>query len=215
MADLEKTVQIIFDASDQMTDPLSDIMSSLGEFGDQAVNTASDTEDMNSAIDDISAGVSIDLEATGSAYDDIVSIGDEIGNLPDTYSMDIGLDSTGFDEFLNTFDGFGTEISDTRQKIEDLFSENPGLTETDIEQWQATIEAEVEKEQNTFDLQKKLIEQQIDLLNQKQAALQSGSALITIDSSGLEPALEEIMWQILDKVQIRATEEAGDFLLGL
>jgi hypothetical protein len=39
--------------------------------------------------------------------------------------------------------------------------------------------------------------------------------MIQIDSTGLEPALEMILWQVIEKVQIRANEESADFLLGL
>jgi len=46
-------------------------------------------------------------------------------------------------------------------------------------------------------------------------SMQGGEALIKIDSTGLEPALEMVMWEILEKVQIRASEEAADFLLGI
>jgi hypothetical protein len=45
--------------------------------------------------------------------------------------------------------------------------------------------------------------------------MRNGDALIKIDSAGLEPALEMVMWHILEKVQIRANEEASEFLIGL
>ncbi len=49
----------------------------------------------------------------------------------------------------------------------------------------------------------------------KTKALQNGDGLIKIDSDGLEPALEMIMWQILEKVQLRANAEGAEFLLGI
>jgi hypothetical protein len=66
-----------------------------------------------------------------------------------------------------------------------------------------------------FKLEKALVEQQIRLMKQKEDAIWKGKALIKIDSTGLEPALEMIMWQILQKVQLKANEDAASFLLGI
>ena len=216
MADLEKTVQIIFEAVDQMTIPLSDMTLSLGDFGGQATDTASQADDLGAAIDDVATDVKIDFETTGYAYDDVTQLGEEIESLPDDYSLSLGLESSDFLNFLDTFDSFGTEIDDTRQKIDDLFEDHPGqLSQLEAQEWQDAIDEDMTKKQEAFDLQKNLIDQQLELLNAKQNAMNSGDGLIKIDSTGLEPALEEIMWQILEKVQIRAAEQASDFLLGL
>ncbi len=37
---------------------------------------------------------------------------------------------------------------------------------------------------------------------------------IEINTDGLEPELEEFMWEILRKIRIRAAENGGDYLLG-
>jgi hypothetical protein len=72
------------------------------------------------------------------------------------------------------------------------------------------------------DEQKGLIKSQIELtsaqadyIKEKTKALNKGQSVIEIDSTGLEPALEMVMWQIIEKVQIKATAEAADFLLGI
>jgi hypothetical protein len=39
--------------------------------------------------------------------------------------------------------------------------------------------------------------------------------MIQISSDGLEPALEMIMWEIIEKVQLRANAEGAEFLLGI
>ena len=56
---------------------------------------------------------------------------------------------------------------------------------------------------------------QIEFMQEKTRALSRGDGLIKIDSTGLEPALEMVMWEILEKVQIRASEEGASLLLGL
>jgi hypothetical protein len=216
MADLEKTVQIIFEAVDQMTIPLSDMTISLGDFGGQATDTATSADDLGAAIDGMKTDVEIDFEVTGYAYDDVDKLGEEIESLPDDYSLSLGLESSDFLNFLDTFGSFGGEIDDTRQKIDELFEDHPGqLSQLEAQEWQDAIDEDMAKKQEAFDLQKGLIDQQLELLNTKQNAMNNGEGLIKIDSTGLEPALEEVMWQILEKVQIRAAEQASEFLLGL
>lgn len=77
------------------------------------------------------------------------------------------------------------------------------------------IDQEQKYRQQQFDLQKKETEALIENLQARTKALQSGEGLIKIESDGLEPALETIMWQIIEKVQMRANAEGAEFLLGI
>ncbi|MFI8748840.1 phage tail tape measure protein [Vreelandella lionensis] len=77
------------------------------------------------------------------------------------------------------------------------------------------IEQQLEIQQQAADQQEKLIAAQIKSLNAKTQALQNGDGLIKISSDGLEPALEMIMWEVIEKVQMRANAEGAEFLLGL
>jgi hypothetical protein len=70
-------------------------------------------------------------------------------------------------------------------------------------------------QKEAWEMAKRLQELQIDILKAKEARLSSGKSLITIDSTGLEPSLEMILWQVLQKVQIKANEESANFLLGI
>lgn len=63
--------------------------------------------------------------------------------------------------------------------------------------------------------QSKLIDAQVAQMRARTQALQNGDGLIKIESDGLEPALEMIMWQVLEKIQMRANAEGAEFLLGL
>jgi len=38
---------------------------------------------------------------------------------------------------------------------------------------------------------------------------------ITITSDQLEPEIEEVMWDVLDKIKTRATEDEAEFLLNI
>ncbi len=86
------------------------------------------------------------------------------------------------------------------------------LTRTQIT---AQLEAEERRQQEAFELQKELTEAQINLLNKRSQALESGEALITVSGDGLQPHLEAFMWEILSAIQIRASESYNSFLLGL
>ena len=63
--------------------------------------------------------------------------------------------------------------------------------------------------------QQKLIEQQMKLNELKLERYKSGNAAISITADGLQPHLEMILWEILEKIQIRANESGAEFLLGI
>lgn len=81
------------------------------------------------------------------------------------------------------------------------------------------IEKQLDKEnkyrQDALDLQKKLVDAQVDEANARADAVAKGGGLINIDAKGLEPELEAFMFKILKKIQVRANAEAASFLLGI
>ncbi len=86
-----------------------------------------------------------------------------------------------------------------------------------VQEWKAweLVEEQMAMEQEALRLQGELTAAQVDYMRAKSEALTSGEGLIKIDSTGLEPALEMIMWEILEKIQVRVNEESAEFLLGL
>jgi len=73
----------------------------------------------------------------------------------------------------------------------------------------------MEMQRMALESQSKLNDAQIQFMEAKAEAMSRGDGLIKIDTTGIEPALEMVMWQIIEKVQIRASEESADFLLGI
>ncbi|TFH84767.1 phage tail tape measure protein, partial [Billgrantia azerbaijanica] len=73
------------------------------------------------------------------------------------------------------------------------------------QQWdlENAIEQQLDIQREAAEQQARLIDSQIKALEAKTDALRNGDGLIQIDSSGLEPALEMVMWQIIEKVQLR------------
>ena len=74
------------------------------------------------------------------------------------------------------------------------------------------VEKESEVRNKALESQMKLNDVQAEYIKAKAESLKRGDAVIQIDSTGLEPALEIVMWNIIQKVQIRANEESADFL---
>jgi len=59
-----------------------------------------------------------------------------------------------------------------------------------------------------------LVSKQVEFMESKIRAMESGEALIQIDGAGLQPHLEAFMWEILSAVQVRVNEEGHAMLFG-
>ena len=266
MADLERTVQIIFEAIDRMTEPMAEMGSALSGFGGNATEAAEKASGLGDSIDTIPAEVAldislddnvsmglndiqqgiadipaekefslgcdygtveeasnlldlfpteqaIDLYLSGDPTDEIYGISGAIDELPDTTQIDIEVNA---DDYTGILDGFAGEIDATLQEIDGLFAEHPGqLTQLDAEEWRKAIDDDMELKNQEFDAQKKLIDQQLEMLAMKNSLLESGSAMLAIDTTGLEPALEDLMMNLVQKLQVKASETLSTFLLGI
>ena len=82
-------------------------------------------------------------------------------------------------------------------------------------QLQGQIRAEQDRQEEAFELQKALTEAQIDLIQKRAAALESGEAIITVNGEGLQPHLEAFMFEILSAIKTKVSESYNSFLLGL
>lgn len=110
-----------------------------------------------------------------------------------------------------------TTISSTAEAAASMFETLGGGELNFSDQWLArdAIEQQLEIQEQAANQQGQLIEAQVEQMRARTQALQSGDGLIKISSDGLEPALEMIMWQVLEKIQMRANAEGAEFLLGL
>ena len=118
------------------------------------------------------------------------------------------------------FDAVASSVSATAAAAADMFGSlvgawgdiNSGLDRNDL---MAMVQQQLDMEQQALNIQSALTDAQIEYMRARASALKAGDGLIQISSDGLEPALEMIMWQILEKVQLRVTETASEFLFGL
>lgn len=115
----------------------------------------------------------------------------------------------------SAFESVNIGIKSTGDLIGNLFSQLKG---TNISE-QFAIESQIMKEndlrQAQFETQKKLIDSQIKLNQEKAKQVARGEATITVQAEGLAPHLEAIWFQIFEALQVNASEEGKELLLGL
>jgi TP901 family phage tail tape measure protein len=133
-----------------------------------------------------------------------------------TAKLDMAEIEASTERFKRAFDSIDAGIQNTGDTIQGLFgslaeAEDP-FTKWDIE---AAIDKEYKFREQEFDLQKKKIEMDMELTQAKIDYMANGEASITIDGAGLSPALEMVLWEIMELVQVRANAQGAEFLLGL
>jgi TP901 family phage tail tape measure protein len=79
---------------------------------------------------------------------------------------------------------------------------------------QAQLDDEIDRRQAAFDSAQKLTEQQIKLNDLRLERVEKGDAMIKVSADGLGPALEMVLFEIVERIQIRVNEEADPLLLG-
>lgn len=116
------------------------------------------------------------------------------------------------------FQSINTGIESTGDVLGNLFGLFDKLGSLDSSAYQAVfrqIDKENELRAQSFELQKKLTEAQIEAMRAQTERFASGGALIEIDGAGLQPHLEAFMWEILRTVQTRVNQEGLSLLLGV
>jgi len=107
-------------------------------------------------------------------------------------------------------------IQSTGETLVGLFA-NLGNVEEFTQKWLAedAIRQEIDLRQQSFQSQQGLIASMKELNQLKSERLRSGDALITISTEGLTPALEMVLWNIVEKIQMRVIESGSDALIDL
>jgi hypothetical protein len=77
------------------------------------------------------------------------------------------------------------------------------------------IKREQEVRENLAESLIALQEAQTELLKARQEALKQGKGIIQITTDGLEPELEQVLYKIVQKAQVKANEEGFNALLGI
>jgi len=232
MADLEKTIAIIFSGVDELSGPINTISRKLDNFSynisadkvtkDLSAITAHENKmielqlqgDIDMALAKLEGDIDISLKQIKTSAETIQAVFEWEAKL------DIAQVEADAKIVAAAFDAAGSSVDATASAAADMFSSLAGNWEN-IDGFMAKgnmmalIREQMDMEREALSIQRDLTEATIEYMQAKSDALRDGDGLIKIDSSGLEPALEMVMWQILEKVQLRASEEAAEFLLGL
>ena len=111
----------------------------------------------------------------------------------------IGASATGAADVLSSIFGNIAEL----REVADRYT---------IQDW---INEQIEIQKEALEEQKKMNDAEISLMDARRKRLESGQPLIEIDTNGLQPAMEGMMWEIVQILQTRITEEGLDMLTGL
>jgi TP901 family phage tail tape measure protein len=114
------------------------------------------------------------------------------------------------------FESINTTIEDTGKVLGELYGLWTGADSSwdkaKIEGW---IRDENRRRDAAMDKQNDLIQAQIDSIKARTDAMNRGNALITVNGDGLEPHLNAFMWEVLRAIQVRASADMQEFLLGI
>lgn len=120
------------------------------------------------------------------------------------------------ERYKSSIEGVTSTLNESTKALGQLFSEWSGDASF-RKKWaiQDAIEQNMEIQERAADQQEELINKQIELMEQRLQKMREGEGAIKIESDGLQPHLEAFMYEVLRMVQIRATENADEFLLGV
>ena len=121
----------------------------------------------------------------------------------------------------SAFESIGGSLEGSTSGIQGLISDFNAMNQ-DINfsggAWRMLVDQiafEQQRQQDLHFLQKDLTRAQIDLMRARRDALQNGDSLVTVNGDGLKPHLEAFMFEILESIQVRVSEEYQSFLLGM
>ena len=159
----------------------------------------------------------IDVESSEKNIDEIKIKADEMKTaLEWTAKVNIAQAESAAKVLTSSFES-GAEMVDSLSKsVTGLFGSFKSDMRMD-DRWllEDAIRQQMDLEQKSVDSQLKKDESMTKWLDAKTEALNRGESLIKIEAPGLQPQLEAFMWEILEAIQIRASEEGAEFLLGI
>lgn len=139
-----------------------------------------------------------------------------------TAEVDIAKAKADAEVLSKAYEEIGASVEATSAASADMFAQLAGAMSVDsgvstFDKWslQHITEQQMDLQEKALDSQIAMNQAQIDYVNAKTAALSQGDAVIQIDGSGIEPALEMIFWEVIKKVQVRVNSEAADMLMGI
>lgn len=223
----EKTVEIDVDLDQEGIDEAKNEIIWFDENGTRhsiEIDVEKDqVTDVEKQIDDIPTEKMLEIKLQGDIDTQIAAIEAQAETAQAAFQytaeVDIAQAQANADILIAAYDAASQSVEATADATASMFgdlaSNMSELSQFDKWSLQGMVEDQIAMQEKALESQIKLNEAQAANIEAKTAAMERGDAMINITSDGLEPALEMILWQVIEKVQIRANEESADFLLGL
>jgi hypothetical protein len=130
--------------------------------------------------------------------------------------LDIAQAVGAVDIFKSSMTGLSDTITGSQDLLSSLVSTLAGgeLDYSQAQDLMRIIRTEADLKSEQMKLQNELIEAELNNINLKNQALKNGDSEIKISADGLEPELEAFMFRILERIQLRASQEQAAFLVG-
>jgi len=130
--------------------------------------------------------------------------------------VDIAMAQEATKRLENAFNSVNVSIQSTGETLVGLFG---ALNEAESisNRWMAedAIRQEIELRQQAFDLQSRLVNSTIKLNEAQAERMESGDAFITISTEGLTPALELVLMEIVERIQMQVISSGSQALIDL
>jgi TP901 family phage tail tape measure protein len=223
----EKTVEIDVDLDQEGIDEAKNEIIWFDENGTRhsiEIDVEKDqVTDVEKQIDDIPTEKMLEIQLQGDIDTQIAAIEAQAETAQAAFKytaeVDIAQAQANADILMAAYDAASQSVESTADATASMFGDLAAnmadLSTMDKWKLEDMVEDQIAMQEKALESQIKLNEAQAANIQAKTEAIERGDAMIKIDSTGLEPALEMIMWQVIEKVQIRANEESADFLLGL
>lgn len=218
----EKQITVTADVK-QATETLTFWTETQGAISIEVPVSAEGLEDVTKDIEKIPTEKQVEIKLKGEIDTKIAQIAASAKTAQSAFEwtakVDIAQVQAAAEMSVAAFDAIGDSVVALAGSTSDMFGAVVGqwdkLSQFDQNVLMRNVTAQQDAQNKALDSQIALNEAQTEYLTARTEASREGEAAITIDSSGLEPALEMIMFEIIQKVQIRATENASEFLLGV
>ena len=144
-----------------------------------------------------------------------LSSNERIKQIEAKVSLDIAEVEAGADRVEAIAKTISDTFANTGDVISDLFGGFDDASRSTQIEIAKQIREERELREQALDDQSKLTQAEIEYIQEKTRQLARGDALIKVEANNLAPPLEMIFYEILQRTQIRASEEGLDLLVGL
>jgi len=227
----EKNLQIVAEMSAD-EDSITETQAKFEKVGERADGSpimvevpveSKDLDDVKKDIDEIPTEKQLEIKLQGEIDTKIAEIESKADTVQTAMEwkakVDIAEAEAAADQVVSAFDASAKSIDSVSGSVSDMFSafasNMDDLQLSDKWRMQDILEDQQDAQNNLIDAQVELTKAQEEYLEAKTEALKNGDGEIKIDGTGLSPALEMVMWEILEMVQVKATENQADFLLGI